>query len=246
MNKYQEFALKQTRYVIYEDSELKKPITGDSWIELSSAKIHVKQVEDYNVKKYFVRIDGATISSVLFDGKEYGIEDLENSSHPSVIVPIDFDHKVDKLTIKYSVVDDIEIEIEYEDADKDAFDAKVDKQNQAELAKKASIKISTGADLVNIYFKPCNDLVGKTTIDLYLANGKYSQPPMVMGKHDVWKPHLLGATPDQLLGKFEVENGMFFKSITGLANHAYGVKVSQFDKDGKLLFTTDFIYFDIR
>lgn len=246
MDKYQEFALKHTQYVIYEDGNFKKPLTSDNWLDISDGVIKVKQLEDYNKTKYVIRFNGGTVKSVTFNKKEYSQITSDDFSHPSVIVPIDFANKVNKLTIHYECFEDTDVSIEYEDANKEAFDEKLNKEHQDELAKKAAIKISTGADLVNIYFQPCNDTYAKTTIDLYLANGKYSTSPMVMGKHDVFHPQLLSASAGQLMGKFSVEDGMLFKSITGLAHHAYGVKVSQFDKNGNLLFTTDFIYFDIR
>ena len=42
-----------------------------------------------------------------------------------------------------------------------------------------------------------------------------------------------------------VEEGMMFKSINGLAKGSYGVKLSQYDDKGELLFESDFRYFAI-
>lgn len=57
---------------------------------------------------------------------------------------------------------------------------------------------------------------------------------------------LLGGTIESLLGKFKIEDGMFFKAITGLANGVYGVKITEFDKSEKPLFSSDVMFFVIR
>ena len=67
--------------------------------------------------------------------------------------------------------------------------------------------------LVNVYFQPCTDECAKTVIELY--------------------------SQGMLLGKFNVEEGLFFKSITGLAYGSYEIKVIQYDKNGKELFASD-------
>ena len=46
--------------------------------------------------------------------------------------------------------------------------------------------------------------------------------------------------------KATVENGIFFKSITGLAYGRYAYVVKQFDKENNLLIETDHIEFYIR
>jgi hypothetical protein len=48
------------------------------------------------------------------------------------------------------------------------------------------------------------------------------------------------------MAKFTIEEGVYFKSITGLAFGAYGFKLSQFSKDDDLLFTSDYQYFAIQ
>ena len=57
---------------------------------------------------------------------------------------------------------------------------------------------------------------------------------------------LLGGTIKQLMGKFKVEEGMFFKAITGLANGVYGIKLTQFDSNNRPLFSSDVMFFVIR
>lgn len=48
-----------------------------------------------------------------------------------------------------------------------------------------------------------------------------------------------------MLAKYKVEEGVFFKSIGGLAYGTYEYIVKQFDKDNKLLIETDRIKFSI-
>ena len=57
MNKYQDFALKYTRYVVYEDENGKKTSNGrDEWLNASDGKITIQQSTNYNITKYYLRI----------------------------------------------------------------------------------------------------------------------------------------------------------------------------------------------
>ena len=78
-----------------------------------------------------------------------------------------------------------------------------------------------------------------------MAKGKFEQHHGSV-IHDDWKPTLQSGTIESLLGKFKVEDGMFFKAITGLANGVYGVKITEFDKSEKPLFSSDVMFFVIR
>ena len=245
MNKYQEFVKNNIQFVLFLDSELKEFYGSESWQNIGDEFV-LKQAEDYNITKYYVMFNGATIDSVTYKGKEYKVSSDNPRNRPFIIICLDFNDKQKELVFNSRAVDSFSVPLKFIDVDHEIHDSKVAKEQQDKLAEKAKIKISTGADLVNVYFQPCSDNYGKTEIELYLANGNYSHAPSVMGKHDVFHPQLLSATPDQMIGKFTVDDGMMFKSVTGLAHHAYAVKVSQFDKEGKLLFKTDYKYFDIR
>lgn len=59
-------------------------------------------------------------------------------------------------------------------------------------------------------------------------------------------PELLGGTIESLLGKFKVEEGMYFKAITGLAKGVYGIKLTEFDNNNKSLFSSDVMFFVLR
>ena len=89
-----------------------------------------------------------------------------------------------------------------------------------ELLKTLNATHSCGQDLVNIKFQYCNENVSYTKISLYDDN-------------------------KQLMGAFKVDAGMFYKSITNLAFGKYFYKVAQYDKENKLIVSTDFIEFKI-
>ena len=84
---------------------------------------------------------------------------------------------------------------------------------------KAKITVSTGFELVNIYFQPCNDNYARTEISLYKDN--------------------------MMLAKYKVDEETFFKSITGLAYGKYSFVLKQFDKDNTILLETEHIEFTI-
>ena len=50
------------------------------------------------------------------------------------------------------IADDYILNIEYREADKEKYFAKFAKEKKEALEKAASIKVATGADLVNVYF----------------------------------------------------------------------------------------------
>ena len=50
----------------------------------------------------------------------------------------------------------------------------------------------------------------------------------------------------QLMGKFKVDEGMFYKSITNLAYGKYFYKAQQLDKENNVIVETDFVEFVIR
>ena len=84
---------------------------------------------------------------------------------------------------------------------------------------KMNVKHSTGNDLVNIYFQPCCDKYARTEIVLYKDN--------------------------QMLAKYRVDDGAFFKSVTGLAYGEYEYIVKQYGKNDDLIIETAKIKFSI-
>lgn len=93
-------------------------------------------------------------------------------------------------------------------------------EHKAELLKVANIKVSTGADLVNIYFQPCCDSYARTEITLYKDN--------------------------MMLAKYKVGEDVFFKSINGLAYGKYEFILKQFDDKGNIILESDKISFQYQ
>ena len=247
MNKYESFALQNTGYAIYKNdscsSDSRTDITGDSWshIREDDLCIVVKQDVNYNIVKYYLRFQ-TTVSKVVAGGKEYFPVQIGTSSYPSVVVPLDFNNRISDIVVHFhDVIDPMKISIKFVEVEKNIYDEQIRKENEALLIEKACIKVSTGADLVNIYFQPCCEEYDRTSIELYLAEGKFSTCHWSGTQGE-----LLGGTIKQLMGKFKVEEGMFFKAITGLANGVYGIKLTQFDSNNRPLFSSDVMFFVLR
>ena len=221
MDKYQLFAASLIRYYFVIDTN--QITTSHSKIEKEI--IDLKQDENYNIVKYYLLFEPDFVESIAINGKKYNKLMEIPDYHPLLAVPVDFNNKAKELIIslKSKATEDIKVGLNYIEADKKVFDAKEADRIRRETAAKAQIKIATGTDLVNVYFQPCSNEYAKTTIELYSShNGT------------------------MLLGKFTVEEGMFFKAITGLAFGRYEIKVSQFDKNNKELFTSDPIPFELK
>ena len=252
MNKYQEFALMNAGYGVWKDDSFSSETRVDSkngnWscILETDGKIIVKQDDNYNITKYFIRFQ-PTIDKAIVNGKDYVPQMIGTSSYLSVVIPVDFENPIKEIILSFNgVIEPMTIPVEFVAADRKIFDDKMEKERQTNLAQLACIKVSTSDDLVNIYFQPCSDNYKKTIIELYLASGTYSK--IASGAYPinfVFHPQLLSATPVQMIVKFKVEDGMMFKSITGLAKGAYGFKLAQYDNKGNLLFKTDYQYFQI-
>lgn len=253
MNKYQVYALRNSGYGVWKDekfnsdSRMDKTDSNSSWscILDTDNKIVINQDENYNITKYYVRFP-ATVEKVVVGDNVFSLQPSENPKYKFVTVPVDFNNQIKEMELHFNgVIDPLKVPVEYKAIDRNIYDSKLENERQSDLASKSNIKVSTGEALVNIYFQPCNDNYSKTVIELYLAVGKYPPAPTVMGRGMKYRPALLSATPGQMIGKYNVEEGMMFKSITGLAKGAYGFKLSQYDNKGNLLFTTDFQYFQI-
>ena len=225
-------------------------------LSIQDGKLLLKQNEDIAIKNYTLTIANYAVEKltvikgtqeISFAGTTEAPSAHKNSTSVWFMVPIDFENRIDaiRFSFKYNLADDVTISIEYEEADKQAYYAKKEQERKAELLSIAAVKCSTGADLVNIYFQPCCEKYAYSSIELYLADGHYSSPPMVRPRGSVFTPKLLSAKATQLIGRYRVDEGMLFKSISGLAHGAYGFKLIQYDNNGSTLLETDYQYFQI-
>ena len=105
------------------------------------------------------------------------------------------------------------------------------------LLKTADIKVSTGADLVNIYFQPCCDKYEYTEIQLYIPKDfiTVGGPYGPVQKPSSWS----------MIKKCKVDVEEFYKSINGLANGKYSFILKQYDKDNTIILETGYIEFTI-
>lgn len=136
-------------------------------------------------------------------------------------IELNFDSRISKIKVSFknNIADDYIFEIKYVEADKQAYYDKLEQQRKDALLAAASIKCSTGSDLVNIYFQPCCSDYLRTEIALYRDG--------------------------QLLAKYKVEEESFFKSINGLAYGEYTFVLKQYGNTNNIVLESPSISFKI-
>lgn len=252
MDKYQEFLINHIDRS-YCDLAINGKTNGDdNAFQGKRDKIVLKQNEDITIKDYILYIANRTFESVIaIAGKTQTPFKQEHDpiySSPKsgdqdrFYLPIDFEHKIDsiKIVFKNNVADDLIISVEYVEADKEAYYAKKEEERKENLLKTADIKVSTGADLVNIYFQPCCDKYEHTEIQLFIPKEEIIKGWTRDGKKIVEIPAW------SMIKKSKVDVEEFYKSIGGLADGQYSFVLTQFDKTGKVLLKTDHIEFSIK
>ena len=160
--------------------------------------------------EYFKNNKWIAAETIVFDG--YYL------NRQFYIIPTSFKDKVGKIKLHFTgdLVDDLEMDIIYESITKEqemAYYENEEKQQRDALIAKTNIKIATGVDLVNIYFQPCSDGYNYSQIFLYKDGF--------------------------MIAKYKVEEGMFFKSISGLAAGHYEFVLKQFDSKDEILIESD-------
>ena len=216
MNKYQKYFLKEDAYI--DCFALGSDINCSLDRTLENGVVRIKQNEDISIKEY-------TLASrypfdYLCENEWRKSSKMENRVWQ--IAKFDWAVPIEKVRflVDNEFVEALEINIEYEFADVEAYDKKQEQKRKNDLIEKASIKHSTGADLVNIYFQPCSSDYIRTEIALYRDG--------------------------LMLSKYKVDEESFFKSIGGLAYGTYSFIVKQFDKSDNLLLETEHIEFTIK
>ena len=216
MNKYQKYFLKEDAYI--DCFALGSDINCSLDRTLENGVVRIKQNEDISIKEY-------TLASrypfdYLCENEWRKSSKMENRVWQ--IAKFDWSVPIEKVRflVDNEFVEALEINIEYEFADVEAYNKKQEQKRKNDLIEKASIKHSTGADLVNIYFQPCSSDYIRTEIALYRDG--------------------------LMLAKYKVDEESFFKSIGGLAYGTYSFIVKQFDKSDNLLLETEHIEFTIK
>ena len=216
MNKYQKYFLKEDAYI--DCFALGSDINCSLDRTLENGVVRIKQNEDISIKEY-------TLASrypfdYLCENEWRKSSKMENRVWQ--IAKFDWAVPIEKVRflVDNEFVEALEINIEYEFADVEAYNKKQEQKRKNDLIEKASIKHSTGADLVNIYFQPCSSDYIRTEIALYRDG--------------------------LMLSKYKVDEESFFKSIGGLAYGTYSFIVKQFDRNDNLLLETEHIEFTLK
>lgn len=191
-------------------------------------KIVVMQDEDITKIKYNLYLKGEYIVKVfsIKNEKETLLKTEEykatgGRTYKYFLCELNFEDKIDGIKISFidGLADDLFIPIVFVDADKEKYYAKKEKERKDNLLKTADIKVSTGSDLVNIYFQPCCEDYARAEVALYKDN--------------------------MMLAKYKVDEEVFFKSINGLAYGKYEFVLKQFNTRNETILETEKISFQI-
>ena len=214
MDKYQSYILKELQIIqsTANENDLAK-------ISLCDKGVKIQQSRNSDIVIFPVTLSVKGIEKIevfLTDWQEL-FKNEEGFSWK-----IDFNNKVSKMRISFinDIADSLTLDCEYVESDKEFWKRISLQRLSEERLTKAQIKVSTGADLVNIYFQPCCDEYVRAEITLYKDN--------------------------MMLAKYKVDEETFFKSINGLAFGKYEFVLKQLDKDSNMLLETNKISFSIN
>lgn len=237
MDKYQKYLITNHVHIAYDFKGKRKPCFIED-------KIKIAQEEDITITKYLLKIISRAIKEVYIikKGKSEKIEATEEyvSSQQKFSIEIDFENRIEaiKMTFEDGLVEEMTIPVEYEEADKKRYYEQKEQENKENLLKTADIKVSTGVDLVNIYFQPCCEEYEYTEIQLFIpkefvtVGGPYGP----VKKPSTWS----------MIKKCKVDTEDFYKSINGLAGGTYSFILKQFNKNGDVVLQTEHIEFLIK
>lgn len=230
MDKYQEYILKKiglSKSFIFSrccpiEDELDGLSTEYGVFDKDNDTFIVTQDDDITKTQYVLALDFENIEpfeSISVCKKNKWEKTLCIDNQYKIVV--DFNNRVEaiKFSFKNNIADDYMLNLKFIETDKDKYLQKKEQERKAGLLKAANINVSTGADLVNIYFQPCCDAYNKTEIILYKGN--------------------------MMLAKYDVDEDCFFKSISGLAYGKYEFILKQYDVNGGVILETDKIIFSI-
>lgn len=232
MDKYQKLLVQKARikeWLYFENNGVSDEESSKYWkrvvFDQNSDTVTIIQDENPNIVDYTLIIFGESFIKTIEIYKNSKWEKIEKSTFKTrwaaFRLNINFDDRIEKVKVSFrdNLADDYIIDVKYQEADKEKYNEKLAMEHKAELLKVANIKVSTGADLVNIYFQPCCDSYARTEITLYKDN--------------------------MMLAKYKVDEETFFKSINGLAYGKYEFILKQFDDKGNIILESDKISFSI-
>ena len=235
MDKYQKYILEKygirSNFIfhrcnpIVENKLVNEGIVQYGEFDIESDSFTIKQDEDINLLEYALvlvnKIDIFSNIAICKNDVWTNIALTMENKVPTYKIIVNFNDRIEKIKFEFKnqLADDYIISICYQEADKEKYYAKKEQERKDNLFTTANIKVSTGVDLVNIYFQPCCDEYARTEIALYKEN--------------------------MLLAKYKVDEETFFKSIGGLAFGKYEFVLKQLDKDNNIILETQKIAFSI-
>lgn len=235
MDKYQKYILEKygirSNFIfhrcnpIVENKLVNEGIVQYGEFDIESDSFTLKQDEDINLLEYALvlvnKIDIFSNIAICKNDEWTDIALTMENNVPTYKIIVDFNDRIEKIKFEFKnqLADDYIISVCYQEADKEKYYAKKEQERKDSLFKTANIKVSTGADLVNIYFQPCCDSYARTEITLYKDN--------------------------MMLAKYKVDEETFFKSIGCLAYGKYEFILKQFDNKGNIILETDKISFSL-
>ncbi len=207
MDKYQNSLMKHISFAV----------DGGASVAYSDGVLTLTQNEDPEKGSVTLSVRVICILEAVFSGEVY------TPSNNVIKIPIVFSKTASKsMTFKIAdgITDDIEFEIKYIEADREAWAAKKKAERIKELLLNADVTSATNTNLVNIYFSECCSEHKKTEINLY--------------------------RDERFIGKYAVDEGKMFLSVTGLALGEYHYEVIMLDRDGNELVRTEMRMFVIK
>ena len=238
MDKYQKYILEKL-----ENKLLNEGVIQYGEFNIDNDSFTIKQDEDINLLEYaLVLVNKIDIFSNIYICKNDEWTDIAltmENNVPTYKIIVNFNDRIEKIKFEFKnqLADDYILSVCYQEADKEKYYAKKEQERKDNLLKTADIKVSTGVDLVNIYFQPCCDKYEYTEIQLYIpkeyvtVGGPYGP----VQKPSTWS----------MIKKCKVDPEEFYKSINGLANGKYSFILKQYDKNNTIILETGYIEFTI-
>lgn len=252
MNKYQKYILdsfaKGSNFVFSlccpTDSENSNNPTTCGTFNNELDSFNITQVDDITKTQYvlIIDLDNTEINpfKVISVRKNNQWIEIPFANKQYRIIA-DFVDRIDAVKFSFSnkIADDYILNVTYTEADKEQYYAKLEKERKDNLLTIAAIKVSTGADLVNIYFQPCCNEYDHTEILLFIPDTEVRKGCMSDGKKNV------DVLSWSLIKKCKVSDDDFYISITGLAYGKYAFILKQYNKNNNVIMQTEHIIFNI-
>ncbi len=244
---FQEYGIKEDTFIFSCCRPIESVGSSDSakyaHFDKDTDTFQLKQDEDITKTKYVIKIPSLANNIMPFSNiavKKKGIwEDIPFKDN-QYSLNLDFNDITEeiKFVFKHHIADDYVLKVSYKEANAEVYYIKQEKLRKEQLLKKADIKISTGSDLVNIYFQPCSDKYDHTEISLFIPKDykKVGGPRGPVNTPDSWS----------MIKKCTVDKDDFYKTINGLAYGTYSIIVKQYGNNNIALLVTEHIEFKIK